>query len=377
METAADGDLLIRDGSQKSPVLELLQSRLVGREKRPIYVAAPMVRYSKAAFRRVCLEFGTDIVYTPMILAKEFISHANARDADFTTFSTDSPLVVQFAANDDVVFSRACEAVAPYADGVGINCGCPQKWAIGEGIGAHLMSDPARVRDMVLRARSSPVGSRPGFCLETKIRIHKDLDQTLRWARTLEMAGIDYLVCHGRTPTTRSSHPCDFSAIKRVRQEVKCPVVANGDVTSVAVAQWIRDETNVEGVMAARALMANPAMFGGYARCPWSAIERLVFYGVSGGLHPILLQHHLGDMLDNAEAWTRKERGRFFDRKTLPAMLDWLDDHFILRRPGQPGFGQIDQVDRKVPLPMGFLRSLERKRETESTASALLPAIVT
>ena len=329
----------------KSPVLSLLESCRLGETgNRPIYIAAPMVRYSKLAFRQVCLEYGTDVVYTPMMLAKEFVSHVNARDSDFSTNSRDRPLVVQFAANDPVVFARACETVRPYADGVGLNCGCPQKWAVKEGIGAHLMSDPEKVREMIRAARSA---CGVDFCLETKIRVHKDIRTTVEWARRLEHAGIDYLVVHGRTQHTRSSEPCDFDAIRTVRQSVALPVVANGDVTSVKVAQEIRDRTGVEGVMAARQLMSNPAMFGGYETCPWSAIEKMIGYACVGGLHPNLLQHHVCDMMDDGGYWSRRERKQFNAESTLMGMLDWLDERFVLRRLGEPNFGLVHTPERR------------------------------
>lgn len=48
-------------------------------------VCAPMVRYSKLPFRETCLEFGTDVAYSPMILADTFHLSQIARDCEFTT----------------------------------------------------------------------------------------------------------------------------------------------------------------------------------------------------------------------------------------------------------------------------------------------------
>lgn len=60
-------------------------------------VQAPMVRYSKLAFRLLCLEYNCDVVYTPMIMADSFSKSQKARDSDFSTHVHDKPLVVQFA----------------------------------------------------------------------------------------------------------------------------------------------------------------------------------------------------------------------------------------------------------------------------------------
>ena len=62
--------------------------------------------------------------------------------------------------------------VKPYCDGVDLNCGCPQTWAISEGIGCKLMSSPELVGDMV-RAAKERCGKE--FSISVKIRIHHDL----------------------------------------------------------------------------------------------------------------------------------------------------------------------------------------------------------
>lgn len=41
--------------------------------------------------------------------------------------SGDCPLIVQFAANDARLLSDAARIVCPYANGIDINCGCPQR----------------------------------------------------------------------------------------------------------------------------------------------------------------------------------------------------------------------------------------------------------
>lgn len=92
---------------------------------------------------------------------------------DFTTSDSDRPLVVQFAASTPVDFARAAEMVMPYSDGVNLNCGCPQSWAIQEGVGCAMMRKPDDVAAMV-RAVKERCGA--GFCVSVKIRVHKDIE---------------------------------------------------------------------------------------------------------------------------------------------------------------------------------------------------------
>jgi|SRR5579859_5186033 len=260
-----------------------------------------MVRYSKLPFRRLVSDYAVDLTYTPMLVAKEFTRHPYARYTDFSTNSGDSPLIAQFAAKDPVTLSRAAEMVAPYVDGVDLNCGCPQTWACQEGIGAGLMKSPQLVRDMV-RAVKARVGQ--DFCVSTKIRIHSDLRQTVEFVRQVESAGVDFISVHGRLKTQRSSTPPNLEAIALVKATVRCPVVANGDVYSLNDIKKIVGATQVNGVMAARGLLTNPALYSGYERTPWGCVERYVDYALSYGSNCHIFQHHLVDMA--ADVFTKK-----------------------------------------------------------------------
>jgi tRNA-dihydrouridine synthase 4 len=102
-----------------------------------------MVRFSKLPFRHVVRSWGSDIVFTPMIMANSFVNSSKARDVEFTTNAYDRyvrppcdvqrtnmilhtrsrPLVVQFAAHTDKEFGDAAELVASSADGIDLNCG--------------------------------------------------------------------------------------------------------------------------------------------------------------------------------------------------------------------------------------------------------------
>lgn len=150
-----------------------------------------------------------------MILAKEFNRSSVARDSGapsssaclpslysiLLTFTTDftlstqglqPPTIVQFGANVPQELARASSLVAPYVNGVDLNCGCPQSWACAETLGAALMGERALVRDLVLETRKrlrddgwavgkeKDIDHAKGRSVSVKIRIHKDL----RYARS-------------------------------------------------------------------------------------------------------------------------------------------------------------------------------------------------
>ena len=295
-------------------------------------VCAPMVRYSKLPFRLLIREYGVDVTYTPMILAHEFIRSQIARDSDFTTFGLERQptadgrehaLIAQFASSDPTEFARATELIAPWVDGVDLNCGCPQSWALKEGIGCSLMENPELVADMVRAAKSRLDASKSVSC---KIRIHKDLHQTIQWVQTLEQAGVDFITVHGRTRSQRSSTPPGYDAIRTVKASVKVPLIANGDAYSLADVKRIAALTCADGVMAARGILENPALFAGYDATPSECVRRFLEYTVRC-LSPFpLVLHHFSEMTGRMAGMTKKERKRLMECRDLVDLIDFVED---------------------------------------------------
>lgn len=294
-----------------------------------------MVRYSKLPFRELVRQFDTDIVYTPMILAREFVRNGVARSSDFTTNARDRLVIVQVGCNNVEDLLKFVEMIHPYVDGIGLNCGCPIKEQVREGIGAALMSEPELVSSMV-RAVKQKYGDK--VCIETKIRIHPNIQETLNFVKMVETSGVDFITVHGRTKNTRSSVSVNLDAIKAVKDAVLVPVVANGDCFSLQDAYDIAEYTGVDGVMAVRGILANPALFAGHKTTPWLAVEMFWDLATSYGLPFRIIQHHLSQMLD--KSIPRKHLKEMNETTQLVDMIDWFDANFILRRRGEPEFAK-------------------------------------
>jgi tRNA-dihydrouridine synthase 4 len=147
-----------------------------------------------------------------MIIAEGFNRSAQARDSEFSTCGEDRPLVVQFGTKDPIEMAQACLKAESYVDAFDLNCGCPQRWAMQEGIGAALSSKPEQVVDIVketVRVVKKPVS--------IKIRLDKNMLTTLELIRAAEDAGVAWIAVHGRTAAERSRVPVHKDAIKLVR----------------------------------------------------------------------------------------------------------------------------------------------------------------
>lgn len=109
-----------------------------------------------------------------MIMSNSFVRSQKARDNEFTTNLTDRPLIIQFAANNTNDFANAAQFVRNSCDGVELNCGCPQKWAIQEGIGSALIEKNDLICEMVKEARKR-LNYDKEFTVAVKIRLHQDI----------------------------------------------------------------------------------------------------------------------------------------------------------------------------------------------------------
>ncbi|GJJ67862.1 tRNA-dihydrouridine synthase 4 [Entomortierella parvispora] len=303
------------------PRTDLMQ--LFSTRTRPLNVCAPMVRYSKLPFRELVRRYNTDIVYTPMILANVFSASNFARDCEFSTNRQDDPVVIQFAASNGVDLANAAELAAPFVSGIDINCGCPQKWAIHEKLGSHLMSDPETVRDMIRMTKA-----RVNVPCSIKIRIHKDLRETEEFVKRALSVGVDFITVHGRTKKMKSTEPVSLEGMKFVKEVSTVPVLANGDVFTMEDANRIVAATGVDGTMSARGILENPALYAGYEITPWECIEDYVDLALSYGTNAFIFHHHLMYMFERT--MSNAERRTFNSLSSVPSIVDYLEENYGL-----------------------------------------------
>ncbi|RDX71254.1 tRNA-dihydrouridine(16/17) synthase [NAD(P)(+)]-like protein [Mucuna pruriens] len=233
---------------------------------RPRFIVAPMVDNSELPFRMLCRKYGAQGAYTPMLHSRIFTETEKYRNEEFTTCKEDRPLFVQFCANDPDVLLEAARKVEPYCDYVDINLGCPQRIAKRGNYGAFLMDNLPLVKSLVEKLAANL--QVPVSC---KIRLFPNLEDTLKYARMLEEAGCMLLAVHGRTRDEKDGKKfrADWKAIRVVKNAVRIPVLANGNIRHVDDVRDCLEETGVEGVLSAETLLENPALFAGFRTAEW------------------------------------------------------------------------------------------------------------
>jgi tRNA-dihydrouridine synthase 4 len=260
-----------------------------------------------------------------MITSEEFVASQEARLNEFSTNIDDQPLIVQFAAKSAETLAKASTYLVGHCAGIDINCGCPQKWAIKEGYGGALLKQPELVKEMVRQTKEAS-----GLPCSIKIRVDpKDLNNTVELARRAERVGAEWVTVHGRTIHQASTEAVNFEAVKLVKESVAVPVFGNGNCFAMSDVQEWKEKTGVDGVMAARGLLANPALFAGFETTPVSCVQDFVDLALTvGGISTRCFHQHIAMMLFNV--LTREEKAEFHAIKSVPATLEWLETRGLL-----------------------------------------------
>ncbi|KAJ0754106.1 putative tRNA-dihydrouridine(16/17) synthase (NAD(P)(+)) [Helianthus annuus] len=232
----------------------------------PKLIVAPMVDNSELPFRLLCRKYGAEAAYTPMLHSRIFNENDKCRSQEFTTCKEDRPLFVQFCANDPDTLLEAARRVEPYCDYVDINLGCPQRIAKRGNYGAFLMDKLPLVKAMVEKLVQNL--NVPVSC---KIRIFPDLQDTLNYAKMLEDAGCSLLAVHGRTRDEKDGKKirANWNAIQAVKNALRIPVLANGNIRHMDDVKHCLEETGADGVLSAETLLENPALFAGFRTVDW------------------------------------------------------------------------------------------------------------
>jgi len=219
---------------------------------------APMAGVTDLPFRLLCKEFGCGLVYSEMISAKGL--HYNNKNTKqmLVIDSREKPIAFQLFGSDSDILADMAKTIEEYADIIDINMGCPAPKIVKNGEGSALMKEPKKI-GRIVKAVSSAV-TKP-----VTIKIRKGFDKNslnaLEVAKIAEQNGAAAIAVHGRTREQYYSGVADWDIIKQIKENLKIPVIGNGDVTTPQKAKAIFEQTGCDAIMIGRAAQGNPWIF--------------------------------------------------------------------------------------------------------------------
>lgn len=281
---------------------------------------APMAGLSDLPFRETCRAHGAGYAVGEMTASKPELRGTRKSATRWAERSEASPRAVQLLGADPAQMTDAARyAVDSGAQIVDINMGCPAKKVLSRECGSALMKDEAlalAIVEAVANAVPVPVTvkMRTGWD-----RAHRNAP---RLARLFEDAGAAMLAVHGRTREDGFRGEAEYETIRLVKESVKIPVLANGDIDSGEKALAVLRATGADGLMIGRAAVGNP----------WIFEEAAAAMGLRGGFR----KPSAADRVRAAIAHARRHfvyyggtRGAVTIRKHLAGYLKGL--------PGAPG----------------------------------------
>ena len=225
----------------------------------PPLILAPMAGVTDKPFRLLCKRLGAGYAVSEMTSSDPRLWRTRKSAHRLDHVGEPAPIGVQIAGADSQALAAAARhAVENGAEIVDINMGCPAKKVCNAWAGSALLKDEALVERIV---RSVVTAVDVPVTLKIRTGWDRENRNGVRIARIAEDAGVSALAVHGRTRDMLYTGDAEYDTIAAIKQAVRIPVIANGDVTSPEKARAVLAATGADALMIGRAAQGRPWIF--------------------------------------------------------------------------------------------------------------------
>lgn len=225
----------------------------------PVWLA-PMAGVTDRPVRMLCRQLGAGMAISEMVHADQALWHTRKSSHRLDHTNEPGPISMQIAGYDPKMLADAARAHVDHgADIIDINLGCPAKKVLKKAAGSALMRDEALVAD-IFRAVVAAVH------VPVTVKMRTGWDAANRngpvIAQMAESLGLQAVTMHGRTRCDMYKGNAEYDTIKRTRDALRIPLIANGDITSTSIARRVLRDTGADAVMIGRGTQGDPWLPG-------------------------------------------------------------------------------------------------------------------
>jgi len=224
----------------------------------PVFLA-PMAGVTDWAFRTICARLGAGVTVTEMVSSRALV-YKDKKSAKLLRKNEGSICGAQIFGNDPEIMAEGARLALEISgcDFIDINMGCPMPKIAGSGDGCGLMRTPELAGDIlaaVVKAVDVPV------TVKCRLGWDKGNINVLDFTRRMEDNGASLVAVHGRTRAMLYTGTADWDYIRKVKDQLSIPVIANGDITGGEAAVKCLKRTGADGIMIGRSVFGDPWIF--------------------------------------------------------------------------------------------------------------------